>query len=257
MAPEVPFPRPLYPPSHAEGPSAKGDDVVGAKRAISRAGFWPWQDFDNAYSEAFAMDGVRPFQQQNGLTASGNYGSATHEKLRKAHRKGYPDQWAFDGVAIGLMEDAASNPPASVPALGPTMKGGKSVLDQDCTHATSGIPLYPAFDDAFSEGATVIAPEPLTVTRQSSSNPGQAFYADGASGLRYWFGHLDRTPAVGTKYGKGATVGKVCHNEVGGGPHVHVAVNVERLWGTGKQLKHHTNYTHGAPLIGVQLAGKL
>jgi hypothetical protein len=41
---------------------------------------------------------------------------------------------------------------------------------------------------------------------------------------------------------------------VGGGPHVHVGVNVELLWGLGKQLAHHTNYTHGAPLIRDQLA---
>jgi hypothetical protein len=233
------------------------------KRAISRAGFWPWQDFDDQYSEAFSdsggtgpESGVGGFQRAHGIQGTGNYGEKTHTELRNTARKGYPDQWAFDAIAIDLMQEAAAGPkPPIVPPLGPVIKGGKSVLDHDCTHATSGIPLYPAFDDAFYEGADIIAPEPITVTRQSGSNPGQAFYADGESGLRYWFGHMDRTPAVGKKFAKGAFIGETCENNVGGGPHVHVAVNVERLWGSGKQLKHHTNYTHGAPTIGTQLAG--
>jgi hypothetical protein len=140
-----------------------------------------------------------------------------------------------------------------VPNLGPTTPGGKSVLLQDCTHATAGVPLYPAFDDAFFQGATVIAPEDLVVTRSSSSNPGLAFYATGNSKLRYWFGHLDRTHAAGTRFRKGDAVGRVARNSVGGGPHVHVGVNVELVWGQGKQFVHRTDYTHGAPTIGNQL----
>jgi len=141
-----------------------------------------------------------------------------------------------------------------VPNLGPVVTGGKPVLDHDCTHATAGIPYYPAFDDAFQQGATIIAPEPITVTRTSSSMPGKAFYCTGQSGIRYWFGHLDRTHQPGTRFGKGQAVGKVAANHIGGGPHCHVGVNVEHLWGKGRQLVHHINYTHGAPLIGDQLA---
>jgi hypothetical protein len=133
--------------------------------------------------------------------------------------------------------------------LGPVFDGGQTVLQHDCTHATSGIPLMPAFDDAFSQGTVIIAPEEITVTRASSSNPGAAFYADGASGLRYWFGHLDTVPIPGTTIRQGYSVGKVCANNVGGGPHVHLGINVERLWGTGRQLEHKTNYQHGARLI--------
>jgi len=143
-----------------------------------------------------------------------------------------------------------------IPDLGPVVKGGQSVLDHDCTHATGGIPLYPAFDDAFAQGLTIIAPEPLTVTRQSSSRPGHAFYATGSSGIRYWFGHLDALPAVGMKFAKGTRIGRTCANPIGGGPHVHVGVNVETLWGKGRELAHHTNYTHGAPTIRAQLAAQ-
>lgn len=137
--------------------------------------------------------------------------------------------------------------------IGPVWKGGKSLLDQDLTHPTSGIPLYPAFDDAFVEGREIIAPERLVVTRDSSSRPGDAFYADGESGLRYWFGHLAVAPGVGKRFAKGEVMGKVGANNIGGGPHVHVGVNAEKFLGKGKELQHHTNYTHGAPTIREQL----
>ena len=255
MAPVVPFPRPLYPPSHEKGPVADGVDVVAVKRAISRAGFFPWQDFDDSYNENFAMKGVKPFQQANKLSATGNYGEKTHEKLRNTHRKGEPTDWAFDQISINLMKEAAGGPkPPILPPLGPLSPGGISLLDQDCTHATSGIDYYPAFDEVWGAGRTVIAPEPLIVTRVGGSNPGKAFYADGVSGIRYWFGHLTASPAIGTKFAKGQKIGTTFSFHA---PHCHCGVNVEKLWGTRKQLVHHTNYTHGAPKIGIQLTAKL
>lgn len=255
MPPVVPFPRPLYPPSHDKGPVPDGVDVVAVKRAVSRAGFWPWQDFDDSYSEAFAQDGVADFQRTKGINPTGNYGQATHDQLVATRRKGSATEWAFDPVSIRLMEEADGGPPPpQVPALGAVVVLGRPVLFQDCTHATSGLPLYPAFDDAFGEGRGLIAPEPMVVTRVGTSRPGEAFFADGASGIRWWFGHLVNAPPVGQRFAKGGRFGVTAANEIGGGPHVHVGINVERLWGAGRQLIHHTNYTHGAPLIGRQLA---
>lgn len=148
--------------------------------------------------------------------------------------------------------------PVAVPPLGPVWAGGRSVLQQSLTHATAGIPLYPAFDDAYVQGRLIIAPEPLTIIAPyTSSRPGMAFYARGKSKLRYWFGHLDRHHPIGTTFVKGQTVGRVAPNTVGGGPHVHVGLNVELLLGAGVQLEHHTNYTTGAPTVGVQLARAL
>ena len=184
---------------------------------------------------------VKQFQTANKIPATGVIGPATWKPLLRhippAGKKLLPQT-------------------PVVPNLGPVVKGGKPVLDHDCTHPTDGIPLYPAFDDAFSQGAAIIAPEDIVVTRPSSSQPGQAFYCTGKSGLRYWFGHLDRTHAAGVTFRKGTSVGRVSPNHVGGGPHVHVGVNVETLWGKGKQLAHHTNYTHGAPTIGAQLEAR-
>jgi hypothetical protein len=254
-----PLQRTLYPPDHGKGPSKNGPDIKGLKRAISRAGFWPWQEFDEAYSNMFAHGsdkgpGVAGFQWNNGIDATGTYGENTHEKLRKAKvPKGKPNagEDVWDQTAVNLYK--SYKPPKTVPDLGPIVKGGKSVLKQDLTHPTSGILLYPAFDDAFSQGVTIIAPEDIEITKASSSNPGKACYAKGKSGLQYWFGHLTASPTVGKKIPKGGKVGVTCENNIGGGPHVHLGVNVEKLWGSGKQMTHNTNYTHGAPLIGEQL----
>ena len=170
-------------------------------------------------------------------------------------------QWVADGkpathwsrAMLSLNKLEKELRPSPVPNLGPVWIGGKSVLEHDLTHATAGIPLYPAFDDAFNQGRVVIAPEALTVTDQSGANPGEAFYCRGTSRLLYWFGHLDRSHPTGTKFSKGASIGRVAANNIGGGPHVHVGINVELIAGDGKQLLHHTDYTHGAPTVGEQL----
>lgn len=102
-APVVPFPRALYPASNVKGPVTDNDDVIAVKRAISRAGFYRWIKFDDSYSEKFAMEGVKTFQQKNGLTATGFYGKATHDKLVGTRSKEKPEEWAFDSIAIKLM----------------------------------------------------------------------------------------------------------------------------------------------------------
>jgi len=265
------FPRPLYPPdalAAGKTPSEDGPDVQAYKRTVSRAGRWPWGPFDDAYSDGFAHGrsgnvgetGVAGVQRQAGIEPTGWVGEHTFNLLRSIRiPAGLPHagEPAMDHTAALLVDEAyelfAGGGAGGVPELGPVCLGGRSVLEQDLTHATGGIPLYPAFDDAFAEGVSIIAPEELVVTRQSSANPGDAFYADGESGLRYWFGHLDRAPSNGARIAKGEVVACTCHNEIGGGPHVHVGLNVELLWGAGQEMTHRTNYTHGAPLVGAQL----
>lgn len=184
----------------------------------------------------------------------------------KLTKEGYPPKlvpgthWAKAMPKLNKLAKDLKPPLIVVPVLGPVWMGGKSVLTHDLTHATTGIPLFPAFDDAFKQGTVIIAPEDMEVIPNprtgdpfSSANPGEAFYSRGKSKIRYWFGHLDRNHKVGTTFKKGDAVGKVAANLIGGGPHVHVGVNIELLVGVGKELVHHTNYTHGAPLIGVQL----
>lgn len=224
----------------------RGPDVEAWKRAVHRylnqGGLAALNRQPKAVRRLFGpffQRHVKEAQQRLGLAADGILGPTTQAKLAPH----------LDLLARQLLDQAHGH----VPQLGPVFAGGKSVLDHDLTHATGGIPLYPAFDDAFREGLELIAPERITVTRDSSSRPGDAFYADGESGLRYWFGHLAVAPAVGRVFAPGQAFGKVGANTIGGGPHVHVGVNVERLFGTGKELKHHTNYTHGGKTVGEQL----
>jgi hypothetical protein len=104
-APTVPFIRTLYPPYASKGPVPGGADVVAVKRAISRAGFWPWRRFDNAYNDKFAKEGIKAFQKSVGLPQSGIYGKTTHDKLRNTRSKGKPSEWAFDPFSINLIKN--------------------------------------------------------------------------------------------------------------------------------------------------------
>jgi peptidoglycan hydrolase-like protein with peptidoglycan-binding domain len=114
MADPGPFKRPLYPPSHDSGPVPDGDDISAVKRAVSRAGFFPWQTFDDAYNEAIA-DGVKQFQKKNGIKATGNYGSSTHDRLRQTKvPQGKPNAGlaVFDDTAAKLYKGYKVPPPA-------------------------------------------------------------------------------------------------------------------------------------------------
>lgn len=147
-----------------------------------------------------------------------------------------------------LQKYAAQHPPRKVPDLGPVYRGGRSILSQDLTHETDGIPGYPAFDDGWVAGRAVIAPERLEVSGQSSAQEGDAFYAQGESSILYWFGHVVAAPATGRSFRKGETVATIARTST---PHVHTGINAAPL--IGHQLAHHTDYTHGAPTVGEQL----
>ena len=106
MAPTVPFIRTLYPPNSPKGPTRGGDDVIAVKRAISRAGFFPWKSrFTNNYNEEFVKVGVAGFQKKAGLPVSGIYGKTTHDKLRNTRCKAKKAEWAFDDFSITLIEN--------------------------------------------------------------------------------------------------------------------------------------------------------
>jgi len=266
--PQVTLPRTLYPPKSGKG-FFTGADVIAYKRAVSRLGRWPWDPagWDDGYSDTFGFGsggnvvntGVKGVQRQSGIDQTGILGKNTFELLRtvlipaELPNGGQP---AFDQTALNLLKEYA--PPSAggkVPDLGPMYQGGKAMLKQDCTHITGGLPDYPAYDDCFIAGQAIIAPEGLVVTRQSSASPGDAFYADGDSGLHYWFGHLTSSPPNGKRFSKGQTMSYVLQQNQGGGSHVHVGIDARDL--IGKPLESHTNYTHGAPLIGDQLTAAL
>lgn len=245
---EFPFPSEY---SVAGDGKQKGNTALALKRAMSRLGYLAWEPekWDNMFNKKLeaALDEWDP--GKNG------YGKGRYDKIRAAKVKtgSHAGEYALDGTAINMVQtEMASMQGTKVPDLGPLEKGGASLLDFALSHATSGIALYPASDTVWTAGTTVIAPEKVTVARASSSSPGDACYLDGASGVRYWMGHMISAPAVGKVISKGGTIGKV-GSFAGYTPHLHCGVNVEKLWGTGKELKHGSNYSvSGIPTIRKQ-----
>lgn len=111
------LPRPLYPPD-AKGyaPSKDGKDVVAWKRGISRGGRWPWQKFDDSYSNAFSHgksgnvseSGIAGFQRQMKIDPTGYLGKKTCNAIRSARiPEGLPHagEPLLDQTAINLLED--------------------------------------------------------------------------------------------------------------------------------------------------------
>lgn len=115
------FPRPLYPPDanrQGKKPSADGPDVVAYKRTVSRAGRWPWQPFDDSYSNLFshgsgpnvADSGIAGIQRQQGIEPdSGWVGEFTFNTLRSIRiPKGLPHagEPAMDATSVNLINQA-------------------------------------------------------------------------------------------------------------------------------------------------------
>lgn len=158
-----------------------------------------------------------------------------------------------------LAVDLKPKPKAGWENIGPITKPGASLLDMSLTHKTDGIPLFPAVDLAWGAGVPMYAPEGMVVdTRDTSASPGEAFFATGVSGLRYWFGHLDLSVPhpIGKKFTKGALIARTINQA--GTDHGHVGVNAEKYLGKGRQLKYGRtgtgpDYTTGSPRIRTQL----
>jgi hypothetical protein len=182
--------------------------------------------------------------------------SRARKHLRQTTR-GYNETGSEWKAAIKLLDELEADlaPKTNVPALGPVLRGGSSILEEDLTHDTGGIPDYPAFDAGFGDvGRDVIAPEALEITDDTSgSQGGDAFYARGKSGIEYWFGHITHVPKQGTKFRKGQKMTEIAPRELPHHrtPHLHLAVDARPL--IGHVLLHKIGYQHGAPTIGAQL----
>jgi hypothetical protein len=114
------FPRPVYPPDanqYGKQPSVDGDDIEAYKRVVSRAGRWPWQPFDDTYSNGFAHGngpnvidtGVQGVQRQQHLDATGWIGEKTFNTLRSIRvPEGKPNagEMAMDATAVNLINKA-------------------------------------------------------------------------------------------------------------------------------------------------------
>jgi hypothetical protein len=243
--------RPLYGPDHEKGPT-KGEDVLVVKNGLWRHPALdfgrPKAGFDTVFNRR-TSEAVKQLQRLQGIPDSGDVGQKTFDEI-------WPFIDAYRRLRYRLFKVPEAEPKSKLPELGPVVEGGKSVLEHDLTHATGGLDGYPAFDDGFRSGAVVVAPETLTITgigsaRRRDGNPnGLSIHATGESGIRYWFGHVEQPPTHGTRVGKGRRLAVVSGNHEA--PHLHVGLDVSRL--TGRELEHHTDYTHGGRTVGEQLA---
>lgn len=234
--------RPLY-------GGERGGDVLAVQRALNAWASAPSLEVNSVYDRDTEAR-MKMFQgEQKIKPATGNMGQASLDRM-----------WPFFD-AYGRMRYRRYSAPSPLPELGPMTKGGRPFLELSLTHATSGIPLFPAVDLAWGAGVPVLAPESCTVdTKDTSSNPGEALYLLGFSKLRLWVGHLDRDHPLGTKFRRGATLGLTI--DQAGTDHGHVGVNAEFYLGKGQQFKYGRNgngppYTLGAPSMLSQLEATL
>lgn len=114
------FPRALYPPdanAHGKKASADGPDIEAYKRTVSRAGRWPWQSFDDSYSNGFAHGsgsnvidtGIAGVQRQQDIDDTGWLGKATFNTLRSIRvpdGMAHAGEMAMDAYAVDLVNAA-------------------------------------------------------------------------------------------------------------------------------------------------------
>jgi len=230
-----------------------GKDVAIAKFAVHRyetnllpqpaTGFTP--QFGPALYEALK----KVIQPREGIPNSGDIGQATWDVLwdyLDAYRKAQ-----YVAFTVPIIPK-----PTPVPNLGALYNGGASVLNHQLTHNTDGIPYFPAYDDGWISGRSVLAVEDMVVdTTYTSSSPGSAFYSTGRSKLRYWYGHLNYAPALNKRFSKGQQVGTICY-QPNGKSHVHMGINARNLIGHDLLYGAHgdgPDYTYGSPTVGTQL----
>lgn len=86
-----------------------GDDVIGHKRALSRANPkaypWPKQGAFTPLAGQFFMDALVKDKHAHGLGITRVLGAAEHQSLERRKRAGHPTEPAFDARAIQLCTD--------------------------------------------------------------------------------------------------------------------------------------------------------
>lgn len=160
----VPFKRPLYPPDSGK-PSTPGEDVQAVKRAVSRAGYWPWAEFDQQYSNGFShgrkdpngpqgvitkrWGGVAGLQRRLGIQATGYWGKATHEaslKMRVPQGLPHEGEFIWDQAAINQYTGYADMTAAEEIVADIFTWWDKLVANESLWHYSQQRPIQPLRD---------------------------------------------------------------------------------------------------------------
>lgn len=244
--------RPMYASGDPRGPTI-GTDVqiakFGARRYETGLMPPPPPGGDTKHFGSALRDALKTvIQPREGIPATGNIGKATWDVLwdyLDKYRKAKYLAWTPPVIPK----------PVPVPDLGPLYRDGASVLNHSLTHNTDGIPGYPAYDDGWIAGRTILAVEDFVISRSSSATPGDAFYAVGKSKLQYWYGHLVSAPSVGREFKKGDMVGNIMY-QANDKSHIHLGIDARPLIGHSLlygATGHGPDYTYGSPTVGTQL----
>jgi CHAP domain len=122
----IAFPRPLYAPDWQAQPSpADGPDVEAYKRAVSRLGRWPWQTFNEVYTNDFAHGtsgnvgetGIAGYQRQEPeLDDTGNVSERLFNLLMRSLVPPclpHANEYGMDGRALDLLKEANKHTPGN------------------------------------------------------------------------------------------------------------------------------------------------
>lgn len=167
---------PTYPyglPS--SGLKSKGPTAEALKRAMSRLGYLPWQDFDQHFNQPLS-DALAKWDPGHS-----GYGKGRWEKIRAAKvREGaHAGEYALDSVAQQLIQDeyAAAHPPLPPypPLIYPHEKGWRS-YSGGYLHQTGGIAGNWALDFLADPLTPVLAVEDGEVSRTSGYAPSSGLH---------------------------------------------------------------------------------
>lgn len=193
-----------------------GYDVIFVKRCVAR-----WQGGrvggHTMLLGPFAVINLKRFQKAHGLLVDGQVGSVTFNALQK-----YADDFAWTFYEKQRQKQKTQRPPVVM---------GQVRLPQffRSTHATGGLPGYPAIDIFGRPGTTTGAPENGRVIRLSGKPPslggrpggayGWTIYFKGDSGATYFITHFAyRSVVLGQRVVKGQKLGAMQDCRVAGMP---------------------------------------
>jgi hypothetical protein len=188
----IPLARPLYSPDAAEQgkkPSVDGPDCEAIKIGIARGGRWPWQEFDQAYSNGFAHgksgnvgeSGVAGFQRQQSINDTGWYGSQTHNALQYAlipDELPHGGEHLLDDRARQLLRDAWERFGGEEPTDGASAE--EHVRDLIVDFCEAGLAHPSGWNYALVRPLDVSVNPAGSVTSDCSMSAIQAFHSAGA-----------------------------------------------------------------------------
>lgn len=148
---------------------------------------------------------------------------------------------------------------ASVGVLGPVLDGGTPVWNMRPTHWTSGVDNSRAIDVVANPGTPVYAPEDMDIEVNDpwGAQGGGRARAVGASGIKWWMGHLTGGRTGPVKKGEQFSTISSEHSV----PHIHVGIDTTAV--LGRPLTSPQNYSIYLPdgsvvkTVGEQLSGNL